>query len=108
MKTDRKLLELAAKAAGWVSWDWLGGDDVLNVYDADGRHDNFAPHTDDGEALRLAVAMYFDVSVDRHEGRVYVTHTGAPWAEGVPLGDDPNAATRRAIVLAAAAIGEGI
>lgn len=23
MTTDKELLELAAKAAGWVSWDWL-------------------------------------------------------------------------------------
>ena len=61
--TDRELLELAARAAGWESWDWLE-DDALNVYTKDGRHDVFEPLTDDGDALRLAVKLFFTVEIE--------------------------------------------
>jgi hypothetical protein len=106
--TDRELLELAAKAAGWVSWDWLGGNDFLNVYDANGRHDTFAPLTDDGDALRLAVKLDMFIIVERRNGVVYASVDG--WKVGQekeePIGPDQYAATRRAIVRAAAEIGK--
>lgn len=102
--TDRELLELAAKAAGYWNTEfdtWSGAPSL-----------NWNPLTDDGDALRLAVKLYLTVSscsgvviVERpdvdHEGLDYPT-----FAERVA--DDAMAATRRAIVRAAAEIGETI
>lgn len=101
--TDRELLELAAKAAGWVSWDWLAGDGVLNVYDAEGRHAQFNPLTDDGDALRLAVKC--GISLTMKPLGCMATDLGLIDAYE-RFGDDPHAATRRAIVRAAAEIGK--
>ena len=85
MKTDRELLELAAKAAGipykalphsgscWEKWD---------------------PLNDDGDALRLAVKLGLFMRAAVRE---------------IPRDEydaEPYAATRRAITRAAAAIGE--
>jgi len=73
----------------------------------DGATIGFSPLTDDGDALRLAVKLELDVCqdgniVDVHgalDGRdIYATEVGAP---------DAYAATRRAIVRAAAEIGRG-
>jgi hypothetical protein len=102
--TDRELLELAAKAAGWESWDWLE-DDALNVYAKDGRHDVFEPLTDDGDALRLAVNLGIQIDPRNPETRVF-----GPVGERVDEYHKPDAfaATRRAIVRAAAEIGKGL
>ena len=105
--TDRELLELAAKAAGWESWDWLE-DDALNVYAKDGRHDVFEPLTDDGDALRLAVKLWLTVQVDDEDCRTYVVGSTGQCIGTEPHGDDPDAATRRAIVQAAAEIGRAM
>ena len=113
MNTDRELLEDAAKAAGWVSWDWLAGDGTLNVYDVDGRHALFSPLTDDGDALRLAVKLDIEIYQGDDDGpSVYAGYWGKPERRDVTrmfcielLEPDPYAATRRAIVRAAAAIG---
>lgn len=103
---DKKLLELAAKASGWSSWDWLAGNGVMNVYDADGHHDTFNPLEDDGDALRLAVRLGLMVDAIRRgykEGHVCAVHSIGAFYE--PKMPDPYAATRRAIVRAAAEIG---
>ena len=106
--TDKELLELAAKAAGWPHRHWLG-EGFLSVYDDEGRYDIFLPLTDDGSALQLAVKLGMQVGPNpasrepmcfawpRQQGVIaqYETH-----------GDDPYAATRRAIVRAAAEIGK--
>ena len=97
--SDRELLELAAKAAGIeLRWEW-DGDDV-----AYSNNRFWNPLADDGDALRLAVQLRLDV--DCAGGEVVVAYeqiTHAHAAERV--GDDPYAATRRAIVMAAAEIG---
>lgn len=103
--TDRELLEQAAKAAGykreihpldpephrpayWIGWN---------------------PLTDDGDALRLAVKLNLLKFVECAQyGRAmaevrYGAARGEYWE---PVGDDPYAATRRAIVRAAAEIGK--
>ena len=104
--TDRELLELAAKAAGLKPGTWFDG------WNDEGREtgDHWNPLISDGEALRLAVKLGiivccipYDVHftgvylpADRHGGKydfVYMHH------------GDPYAATRRAIVRAAAEIG---
>ena len=52
--TDRELLELAAKAAGYEVLDWYG--ERYTTTDGD-RLFPWNPLADDGDALRLAVAL---------------------------------------------------
>lgn len=92
--TDQELLEKAAKAAnipckGWCSPGarsdgWHG---MYTGNDDDGAYQRWNPLNDDGDALRLAVRLNLGVSI-REEG------------------DDPYAATRRAIVRAAASLAD--
>jgi hypothetical protein len=105
--TDRELLDLAAKAAG-ITLDWQEGwngmpDSASNM----GRV--WSPLTDDGDALRLAVKLNMEVCshADADIG-------GISWADAsghafayieLPHDGDQMAATRRAIVRAAAEIG---
>ena len=109
MSEDKELLELAAKAAGiplakWGpkgTWDedpqlegWM--DTTCNFWN---------PLTDDGDALRLAVKLGLRISVET-------------WSDGSDVvlvedetefcDNDPYAATRRAIVRAAAEIGKAM
>lgn len=90
--TDRELLELAAKAAGYKA-------DFTQPYEIeiDSTWIEWDPLNSDGDALRLAVKLKFDIEWDFTE--VSVNHTARD------DGDDPYAATRRAIVRAAASIG---
>lgn len=89
--TDIELLKAAAKAAG-LPWDqWVeDGDDSWN------------PLADDGDALRLAVRLEMDVFVRAGRWSEAVCPMGPACKE--PHGTDPTAATRRAIVRAAAAM----
>ena len=93
---DRELLELAAKAAGA---EWLKGTYETGWWLDDGW---WNPLTDDGDALRLAVKI--GMELDIYEPRIAVrTNIGSKVLE--EFKDDPYAATRRAIVRAAAEIG---
>jgi hypothetical protein len=105
--TDQELLELAAKAAGFLNW--TPTDEGLHIETGTRRGSLFFywyPLTDDGDALRLAVKLGMDVFGDEDYR----------YAEGVrprslvqePCGNDPYAATRRAIVRAAAEIGKSM
>jgi hypothetical protein len=96
--TDRELLELAAKAAGI---EVFTGEHDDGLHDVDGFAWN--PLTNDGDALRLAVRTGMDI------------HCGGEFAKFVGVGEPPRqtmeprrpdeyAATRRAIVRAAAAM----
>lgn len=110
--TNRELLDLAAKAAGIeIEWNvminphspvlapktqqersWLGHE-----------HTPWNPLTDDGDALRLAVELLFEIDMDH--GGIAIRHaTGVKVLE--VFNHDPYAAARLAIVRAAAAIGE--
>ena len=99
--TDRELLELAAKAIGLeviCHASYPNGGAYVK-----GMEDDWNPLTDSGDALRLAVKLelQLDLRHSFHTVRVY----GA--AEGrIDESGDPLAATRRAIVRAAAAIGK--
>ena len=98
--TDRELLELAAKAAGY----WAA---EFNC-PANLPHNNWNPLTDDGDALRLAVKL--EMSADFFDDVIVVGYTAGDVFEQVtetPL-TDPFAATRRAIVRAAAEIGRSM
>jgi hypothetical protein len=106
--SDRKLLEDAAKAAGIEVLSpsrWPIGQQQFGLWIQIGTHRTavgwWNPLTDDGDALRLAVKLNLDV-------HFWPEHPEA-WVEAMAqdelLGSDPYAATRRAIVRAAAAIG---
>ncbi len=103
--SDRELLELAAKAAGLPhKWIPILGK-MLHIIDG-GNSDTWNPLTDDGDALRLAVKLAIDFKI-----RNGVTWWDHQKSDGVVCwgyerhNDDPLAATRRAIVRAAAEIG---
>ena len=108
MKTDKELLELAAKAAGYnIKWrDMKGGyERALITPKLDGKWWN--PISDDGDAFRLAVKLGMQVTVDIGDCEVRVAHNLLYSILIEPLkGADIYAATRRAIVRVAAAIGE--
>jgi len=112
--SDRELLEAAAKAAGIV----VGWDRELNkmFFDAPSKEFGrcgitFDPLTDDGDALRLAVACNLSIRFDACSNGVEV-NVGGEWDDAPPGAqevyerrDGANAA-RRAIVRAAAEIGK--
>ena len=112
--TDREMLELAAKAYGfgdpegnfiWTEseyprgsktngalWNYIGWCDTAQLWN---------PLTDDGDALRLAVKLHMQVSVTTESCRAETLP-----CLGVRVNDsDENLATRRAVVMAAAAVG---
>jgi hypothetical protein len=97
--TDRELLELAAKAAGY---EYLWNIDSLLIRGLESR---WNPIADDGDALRLAVKLNLVVLSDR--SGISAAHGMYQCAKEVH-GDDPYAATRRAIVRAAAEIGRNM
>ena len=107
--TDKELLELAAAAAGidlteysWFDTPFYTGFERRNL--CEGGFDlpvsSWNPLTDDGDALRLAVKLKMRITVDCgfSTAKVLVEINSA-------FDSDPLAATRRAIVRAAAAIG---
>ena len=108
-RKDRELLELAAKAAGFEICSFQHG--KANCYGLDGKNNfHWDPLVDDGDALRLAVRFGFDIRPAANISTIHV------WSEVLDkwVGEfygsscDPYAATRRAIVRAAAAIGKGM
>ena len=107
---DRELLELAAKAAGMKKWLFYEShrEDGAPRYSFGMRLgvNRWNPLTDDGDAMRLAVKL--QVLVDTHgmHARVCFPYE-APLAYEA-MGEDRAAATRRAIVRAAAEIGKAM
>jgi hypothetical protein len=122
--TDKELLELAAKAAGYT----LKYGDVYSLGDGEvdctdlayvvsGHPDEadwlWCPLEDDGDALRLAVKLGLDVCIDTQlepDPSTHVVgfpdHTSRTIDDVVHHNGDPYAATRRAITRAAAEIGK--
>jgi hypothetical protein len=90
-----ELLELAAKAAGLSFW----------------QENSWNPLDDDGDALRLAVKLNIDVFFHASRVESHVAGGRIPPVRAIEredYGDDPLAATRRAIVRAAAEIGRNM
>ena len=104
--TDRELLEMAAKAAGievgFTDQSPKDGCYLIENGDSAGWWD---PLTDDGDALRLAVKLGFGISIPLAYKRTDVVTFSGPIISVIEAHGDPCAATRRAIVRAAAAIG---
>ena len=98
---QRMLLELAAKAAGYKIYGngklfWIWKDSNVEWVD-------WNPLTDDGDALRLAVFLFLDIHFWYFDNSVSVGNELR-----VACGDDAYAATRCAIVHAAAEIGRNM
>lgn len=105
--TDRELLEAAAKAAG-CEGEWLPVYEAIAFCDAEGMDEVYwNPLNDDGDALRLSTQLGIDIVRHHSRGTVAATRDSGHYI-GVeePIGDDAHAATRRAIVRAAAEIGK--
>ena len=101
---DDKLIQLAAKAAGIVL---AYGRDVTEIHPSSVHYLSapyWEPLTDDGDALRLAVKLRIGI-LQCQEG-VEAVMPGGRRIEG--WGGNREEATRRAIVRAAAAIGEAM
>jgi hypothetical protein len=97
---DKELLEFAAKAAekDWFRHTdgglWLRSGGIWN------------PLTDDGDALRLAVKLKIIPSCDDSQASAMVSLDKSSWCDLKEANGDHYAATRRAIVRAAAEIGK--
>lgn len=120
-KELRRLLELAAKAVGgifsegtgkkrtgptWDTWEWYGPMGILLP-----NGTVVFPQDNDGDSRRLEVAL--EMIVDNFTGEVRVKNGwsyGSPnfHTEDIPREGDPCAATRLAVLRAAAAIGEAM
>lgn len=103
---DKELIDLAARSVGGVE---LVPDMGWIAVDAGGNRGAWwNPLGDDGDAMRLAVQLRIDIEFDGGKVQAwFVTprpgwDNGAVWQWTEPLGGDPYAATRRAIVHAAA------
>ena len=104
--TDRELLELAAKAAGEYYGEWSDRSNSFRIRYA-GYWKEWNPLADDGDAMRLAVKLrmrieHYSVTSDGCD------RVGANNAPTVLYEGDSYAATRRAIVRAAAEIGKQV
>ena len=97
---DSELLEAAAKAAGYVPQGMEDG--RLYVF---GLQDGWNPLDNDGDAFRLAVKLRMHIS-HYQGGTVTADQWGRERREDCSReGEDYSAATRRAVVRAAAEIG---
>lgn len=113
--SDRELLEAAAKAARLLvqkNVTVVDADDSLKGIKVraapEDRYREWNPLADDGDALRLAVACSLDIIVNQITVLAGDITPGSTWAkeecrDGVP--EQRAAATRRAIVRAAARLG---
>lgn len=115
MRTDRELLELAAKAAGLeYHWVKVDGGSLMQASEPGSRsEESWNPLTDDGDALRLAVKLRLCLKyhnnappeLDLPRECAVASNGAGKWFSVVPQKADENAAMRRAIVIAAAEIG---
>jgi len=108
--SDRELLEMAAKAAGYDDakfQDMEGWGEVryglsCGIWSEKHLENYWNPLVNDGDALRLAVKLGMRLCIDNR--------VGFSWVKGVegsvPHDGNANAATRRVIVRAAAALAD--
>lgn len=130
MSTDRELLEWAAKAFWGEEIDdvcsvrWLEEDQAIGYTHGDNQDHNgldqefvWNPLADGGDALRLAVKLkiaFFPPENDEGDFAVasiaegVLSDDGDAWIQEWVKGGDKLAATRRAIVRAAAEIGRAM
>jgi hypothetical protein len=112
--TDRELLELAAKAAGynvrWHDiWECFVHEEPYNITNPPtlaGQRLVWVPLSDDGDALRLGVKLGIDMHFRCSGVYTNIERLQEEFFEP-KYSSDPYAATRRAIVRAAAELGKG-
>ena len=102
--TDKELLELAAKAAGLVGIHERANKFCYTSSHGHGGSVMWNPLESDGDALRLAVNLGMELDIDIVS--CTATYKSGGYFNLTEVDDNPYAATRRAIVRAAAAIGE--
>jgi hypothetical protein len=110
--TDRELLGLAAKAAG-IDARWFDSWRGFFIYEpikTPIQWKSFDPLTDDADSLRLAVKLGIGVLFDLQDEKVTAYQQEPRGGYYVEFADEqePSAATRRAIVRAAAEIGKAM
>lgn len=101
--TDRELLVFAFKA-------WAPGENYIRLVN-DAGPDWWNPLRKDSDALRLAVKLSIDITFKAFGEDEVMTSASEDQFEGwftEPYGTDKEAATRRAIVMAAAEIGRAM
>jgi hypothetical protein len=102
--TDRELLEAAARAAGILT-KWEPTHEALWIEPGQGLViDIWNPLADDGQTLRLAAKLGMEILPQEPLGVLCVIRRVSHARAKEPYGEDRNAATRRAIVRAAAAM----
>ena len=106
MKTDRELLEMAAKAAGLHVKGWVGDRMVFFNPITGSAEEHWNPLTDDGDALRLAVKLGISIECIAAHDTVMAHIDNEHSSSATEAMDDFG--TRRAIVRAAAAIGSAM
>ena len=114
MSTDRELLELVAKASS-IEYEWHPGCGyALRLTALDAKVIYWNPLADDGDALRLAVKLKLSIfPPEGDDGDFAVASVpdgvlddfGETWIQESVKDGDKLAATRRAIVCAAAEVG---
>lgn len=108
--SEQQLLELAAAAAGMEGFKYSKAYTkpmVKQWTDERGRHlkyETWDPLNDDGDALRLAVKLGISIDPDGITYPFATTQSRSGETISEAHNDDPCAATRRAIVRAAAEI----
>lgn len=113
---DRELLELAAKAVGLelgpvgyeVGPASFDGDGLCKYHSGGFVTWQWRPLTDDGDAFRLAVKLGIEYKIKNKATWFHLEHKSGNYLGYESHGNDPYAATRRAIVRAAAEIGKGM
>ena len=105
--TDREMLKLAAKAAGYYFHGLRIGFNYENCFVSTTNDTDdwiiWDPLTDDGDALRLAVKL--DIAISRVRKQMYAIARYNAWAYEDIVNANRDAAARRAITRAAAEIG---
>lgn len=105
---DLELLTLAARAIG-AEIQAIEGEQWVALHFADGRVEhgwNPLRHSDDAFTLAVKLGMDLEIRVDHDQSMIHaMAHDGVDWRGAHERrGDDPAAATRRAITRAAAEI----
>jgi hypothetical protein len=109
-----EMLTLAAKAAGFHLLGWNDDREGYHCNDVSMADDGYwNPLADDGDALRLAVRLQIEVSPRKETAAAYrwdvgCNINGKTYSMEHYCDSDPSAATRRAIVRAAAEIGKAM
>ncbi len=112
--SDRELLEMAAKAAGLkilrdpddLPRNCTGMHPTMSIFAAP----VWNPRDDDGDSRRLQVKLRIQIEFCRTMGGKFTEVHAYPSGRGdcagvAPLGEDDDAATRMAVLLAAAELG---